>query len=65
MELTFIHLIEINIAIEQRIDLLENRVSGVPPKDMPYSHKALSDMREAGGIVYAEIRGTRELDRRG
>ena len=55
MNLTLIHLIEISIAIEQRIDLLEKRVEGVTVTDMPYSIKALSDMQEAQGIVHAEI----------
>ena len=62
MNLTLIHLIEIKIAIEQRIDLLEKRVDGAPPKDMPYSHKALADMREAGDIVHAEILITKGED---
>ena len=62
MNLTLIHLIEIKIAIEQRMTTLEDRVSGVPPKDMPYSHKALADMREAAGIVDAEISITKGED---
>jgi hypothetical protein len=47
MKLTFIQLIELKVAAEQRIELLEKRIKGVPATDMPYSYKALSDMRDA------------------
>jgi hypothetical protein len=47
MKLTFIQLIELKVAAEQRIEMLEKRIKGVSATDMPYSHKALIDVREA------------------
>jgi hypothetical protein len=51
MTLSFIQLIELKTAVIQRIEVLEQRTFGVSSVDMPYSHKALGDMRE----VLAEV----------
>ena len=56
MKFTYIQLVELKIAVEQRIEMLEQRVHGVPPLDMPYSHKALTDAGENLGIVNQAFR---------
>lgn len=47
MKLTFMQLIELKVAAEERIEVLEKRTFGHSEVEKPYSHKALRDMRGA------------------
>jgi hypothetical protein len=53
MNLTFMQLIELQVAAERRIDVLEKRTFGRSEDELPYSHKALRDMR--GALVQLDI----------